>query len=75
MFGQAVPDWLELMIDRLSPVTTQSHRGRGYAGCGWHEDLSSQSLSEPTADEPFRFLLGALGLESSSSWRGVNRSH
>lgn len=31
--------------------------------------MSSQSLSEPTADEPFRFLLGALGLESSSSCR------
>lgn len=29
--------------------------------------VRSQSLSEPTADEPFRFLLGALGLESSSS--------
>lgn len=26
-----------------------------------------QSLSEPTADEPFRFLFGALGFESSSS--------
>lgn len=38
-------------------------------GCGWRGDRSSfsQSLSEPTADEPFRFLLGALGLESSSS--------
>lgn len=26
-----------------------------------------QSLSEPTADEPFLFLFGALGFESSSS--------
>lgn len=32
-------------------------------GCDW----SDQSLSEPTADEPFLFLFGALGLESSSS--------
>lgn len=30
---------------------------------GW----ACQSLSEPTADDPFLFLLGALGLESSSS--------
>lgn len=29
--------------------------------------LDDQSLSEPTADEPFLFLFGALGLESSSS--------
>lgn len=28
-----------------------------------------QSLSEPTADDPFLFLLGALGFESSSSCR------
>lgn len=44
-------------------------------GCGWRGDqgASSQSLSEPTADEPFRFLLGALGLESSSSWRRKQR--
>lgn len=33
-----------------------------------------QSLSEPTADDPFRFLFGALGFESSSSCNNITRS-
>ncbi len=40
----------------------------------WRRGFSSQSLSDPTADA-FRFLLEALGLESSSSWRAVNKGH
>lgn len=31
-----------------------------------------QSLSDPTADEPFLFLFGALGFESSSSYNTQN---
>lgn len=36
---------------------------------GWQLacDWPRQSLSEPTADDPFLFLFGALGFESSSS--------
>lgn len=34
-----------------------------------------QSLSEPTADEPFLFLFGALGFESSSSWNARYDHH
>jgi len=43
-------------------------RGRGLSqGCRRWRSIGRQSLSEPTADEPFLFLLGALGFESSSS--------
>lgn len=37
------------------------------AGAGWGS--RPQSLSEPTAEEPFRFRLVGLGFVSSSSWK------
>ena len=62
--GAGVPQWLGeadwLMVPSLKVVTMAA----GWWLVGW--DVT-QSLSEPTADEPFLFLFGGLGLESSSS--------
>lgn len=34
---------------------------------GWDRDMGPQSLSEPTAEDPFRFRLVGFGFVSSSS--------
>lgn len=51
-------------------VSVRGGRASSSGQSGWSAagvGLVRQSLSEPTADDPFRFLFGALGFESSSS--------
>ncbi len=63
-------DWQVVSSD----VTVTEGAWLCWVWLAWRRGFSSQSLSDPTADA-FRFLLEALGLESSSSWRAVNKGH
>lgn len=61
----------------VSPAAVKPliHRGgeggptRGWLGAG------TQSLSDPTAEDPFRFRLVGFGFVSSSSWRRSRGDH
>lgn len=51
-----------------APVTSVHHGGRGSLARGGRGH-GPQSLSEPTAEDPFRFRLVGFGFVSSSSWK------
>lgn len=65
--------WASLGVGRVfslylpSPYYPLIHQGEGSPTEGRIGNIGSQSLSEPTAEDPFRFRLVGFGFVSSSS--------
>lgn len=65
--GKPGKEWVLPAYPIPGPADPLIYQGGGQSTWGWDRDSGPQSLSEPTAEDPFRFRLVGFGFVSSSS--------